>query len=200
MDGIGATTAVSSRLYGRTLARAQALQLLFQAEACGRTVSDVLSDDYALSDGPLDEYGEQLARGAYQELAESDRLISRASDRWELSRMPAVDRNLLRVCVFEILHVHEVPTAVTIDESVELAKAFGTDDSAKFINGVLGRIAREAHNDAQAEPEAEKDPEASEAPVAAASPDPESSDTPADEAPSRATSLADLAALDAEAE
>ena len=126
---------------GRTLARAQALQLLFQAEATDRTVYEVLEGDYALSQGPLDPFGEMLARGADDMRHELDAVISATSSNWSVSRMPSVDRNLLRLALYEMLEVDEVAIAVTIDESVELAKAFGSEESPKFINGVLGRVA-----------------------------------------------------------
>ncbi len=196
MAGVGSSE--EGRIFfGRTLARCQALQLLFQAEACGRTVEDVLAGDYAVSQGPLDEYGRDLALGTFSCIPELDHVVANASERWEVSRMPAVDRNLMRVAVYEILHVDEVPVAVTIDESVELAKAFGTDDSAKFINGVLGRVVRDnvdpALIAAEQERAAQAAAEAAEARQAAA--------VPADTADAaRASSLADLAALDGEAE
>ena len=79
---------------GRTLSRCNALQLLFQAEASGRSVADVLSGEYALSEGPLDEYGELLARGTYEHLADIDAVLSEASRNWSLSRVSATDRNL----------------------------------------------------------------------------------------------------------
>lgn len=131
----------NKRFGGRTLARSQALQILFQAEASGRTVTEVLSGEYALSDGPLDPYGEKLARGAGEKIRLLDAIIARASMNWSVARMPAVDRNLLRLTIYEILECDDVDTAVSIDESVELAKAFGTDESPRFVNGVLGRIA-----------------------------------------------------------
>lgn len=129
--------------HGRTLARSQALQLLFQAEAAGRGVEGLLGGDYALSQGPLDPYARELALGADERRPQLDAVIARASDNWSIGRMPSVDRNLLRIALFEILYEPEVATAVAIDECVELAKAFGTDDSGKFVNGVLGRVARE---------------------------------------------------------
>lgn len=126
---------------GRTLSRCNALQLLFQAEASGRSVADVLSGEYALSEGPLDEYGELLARGTYEHLADIDAVLSEASRNWSLSRVSATDRNLLRIALFEILYVDEVASAVAIDECVELAKAFGSsEESSRFVNGILGRI------------------------------------------------------------
>lgn len=133
---------MSTRKFGgRTLARSQALQLLFQAEAAGRTVSETLAGPYALSQWPLDEYGERLALGADEMRHELDAVISGASTNWTIERMPSVDRNLLRLALYEMIEVDEVAIAVSIDESVELAKAYGTDDSSKFINGLLGRVA-----------------------------------------------------------
>ncbi len=126
---------------GRTLSRCNALQLLFQAEACGRSVADVLSGEYALSEGPLDEYGELLARGTDEHLADIDAVLSGAMRNWSLSRVSATDRNLLRIALYEMLFVDEVAPAVAIDECVELAKAFGSsEESNHFVNGVLGRI------------------------------------------------------------
>ncbi len=127
---------------GRTLARSQALQLLFQAEATGRTVYEVLEGDYALSEGPLDPFGEMLARGADDMRSDLDAVIEVTSSNWSISRMSSVDRNLLRLALYEMLEVDEVAVTVTIDESVELAKAYGSDDSFRFINGLLGRVAR----------------------------------------------------------
>ena len=127
---------------GRTLARSQALQLWFQAEATGRTVYEVLEGDYALSEGPLDPFGEMLARGADDMRSDLDAVIEVTSSNWSISRMSSVDRNLLRLALYEMLEVDEVAVAVTIDESVELAKAYGSDDSFRFINGLLGRVAR----------------------------------------------------------
>ncbi|MDO4538414.1 MAG: transcription antitermination factor NusB [Coriobacteriales bacterium] len=134
---------MSSRKFGgRTLARSQALQLLFQAEATGRTVPQVLAGPYALSqDDPLDEFGERLALGADDLRHDLDAVIAQYSTNWSLKRMPSVDRNLLRLALFEMFYVDEVAVPVTIDESVELAKAFGTDESSRFINGLLGRVA-----------------------------------------------------------
>ena len=130
---------------GRTLARSQALQLLFQAEALGISVDEVLSGDYLISKGPLDPYAETLARGAGENLERIDTALSSVSTNWRLDRMPAVDRNLLRLSVYEMCMLPDdrPDEAVVINEAVEIAKAYGTDDSPRFVNGVLGRIARE---------------------------------------------------------
>lgn len=127
---------------GRTLARSQALQLMFQAEATDRSVADVLEGPYALSDErPLEEFAEALALGTDARRADLDAVIDWASTNWSIDRMASVDRNLLRIALHEMLDVDEVAIAVTIDESVELAKAYGTDESPRFINGLLGRVA-----------------------------------------------------------
>lgn len=132
---------MSTHFGGRTLARSQALQLLFQAEANNLAVLEVLDGDYALSEGPLDDYACQLALGADESRPDLDAVISMRAKGWKLSRLNAVDRNLLRLALYEMLSVDEVDVPVTIDECVELAKAYGTDESSRFVNGVLGRVA-----------------------------------------------------------
>lgn len=151
---------------GRTLSRSLALQLLFQAEATGRLVSDVLEDEYTVDQhllkayerelvsrgfepqeigarqAEVDAYARQLALGADAMRHELDAVIGVTSSNWSVSRMPAVDRNLLRLALFEILEMDAVDTAVAIDECVDLAKAYGTDESSRFVNGLLGKVAR----------------------------------------------------------
>lgn len=138
---------------GRTGARSQALQLLFQAEANGLTVEEVLSGDFtiAIEKGnaeaaeienlPLDDFARELALGADARRHDLDAIIASRSVTWTLRRMPSVDRNLLRLALYEMLFVDEVEIPVTINESVELAKAYGTDESSRFVNGLLGRVA-----------------------------------------------------------
>ena len=138
---------MSERLHvnrGRTLARSQALQLLFQAEVLGKTVDEVLESDYLVSKGPLNPYAVELARGCYRDRDAIDARLEDAAENWSLTRMPGTDRNLLRLAVYEMTSVEDLPSAaVAINEAVEIAKAYGTDESARFVNGVLGRIARE---------------------------------------------------------
>lgn len=136
---------MSGRFGGRTLARAQALQLLFQADVNSRTVEEVLSGDYAISDGPLDPYGQELALGVDSRRYAIDAVICASSASWSLSRMPVVDRNILRLALYEMIEEDDITVAVAIDEAVELAKAFGTDESPRFINGVLGSIATDVN-------------------------------------------------------
>lgn len=129
---------------GRTLARSQALQILFQAEVRGESVGDVLAGDFTLSKGPLADYAIQIARGVDANRERIDSALRAVSANWSLERMPGADRNLLRIAVYEMrfLTDEEVSDAIVINEAVELAKAYGTDQSASFVNGVLGKIAR----------------------------------------------------------
>ena len=104
----------------------------------------MLDGDFLLSKGPLNEYAEKLARGCYANLDRIDDALHEVSDNWSLYRMPSADRNLLRIAVYEMRLQTDDPIddAVVINEAVEVAKAYGTDESARFVNGVLGRIAR----------------------------------------------------------
>jgi transcription antitermination protein NusB len=85
-----------------------------------------------------------LVEGVQANQADIDALIATHADRWALSRMPVVDRNVLRMALFELLWCDDVPPAVAINEAVELAKSLSTEDSGRFINGLLGRIAEES--------------------------------------------------------
>ena len=136
---------MSLKVYrGRTLARSQALQLLFQAEATDSPLERVLEGDFLISKGPLDPYALELCRGAYEHIDRIDCALRAVAKNWDLMRMPGADRNLLRIAVYEMrfLTDEEVSDAIVINEAVELAKAYGTDQSASFVNGVLGKIAR----------------------------------------------------------
>lgn len=132
---------------GRTLARSQALQILFQAEMRGEAVDDVLAGDFVLSKGPLADYAVEIARGVAANRERIDSALRAVSTNWTLERMPGADRNLLRASVYELFFqvTDTLDAAVVINEAVEIAKAYGTDDSAGFVNGVLGRIVRDRH-------------------------------------------------------
>ena len=124
----------------RREARERALELLYEAYAKGVDVSTVLSD---LAVRP-DPYAETLVRGVEERAAEVDALISACSTGWAIERMPVMDRSLLRLAVFELVGQPEVPVAVVISEAVELAKRYSTEDSGRFVNGVLAAVAGRA--------------------------------------------------------
>ena len=123
---------------GRRAARERALELLYEADAKNTTANDIVD---ALPLAP-DAYAVELATGVDVHRDEIDRIIVDHLTGWTLERMPAVDRALLRMATFELLHC-DVPVGVVISEAVELASEFSTDDSSRFVNGVLSAIARE---------------------------------------------------------
>lgn len=126
----------------RTRARRQALQILYQSEITGDPVPVILRDrSFSTEDGEPSEYCLSLALGAEERQAAIDSEIEATSEHWSLMRMPFVDRNILRLAVYEIMFEQDVPHSVAINEAVEMAKVYGGDDSSKFVNGVLGRIA-----------------------------------------------------------
>jgi transcription antitermination protein NusB len=121
----------------RRKARKRALDLLYEADIRGIDPTGLVTEREV--DG-IDDYALVLARGVINHGARIDELLETHSLEWTLDRMPAVDRTILRIAVFEILWNDDVPDSVAIDEAVELASALSTDDSASFVNGLLGRI------------------------------------------------------------
>jgi N utilization substance protein B len=131
---------VSGPLPGsRREARERALGLLYEAETKDVTPGEVLAD---LPAEP-DPYAEVLARGVEENQLEIDELLGRFSKDWPVDRMPALDRAILRIATFELLCQVDVPTGAILNEAVELAGAYSTDDSSRFVNGLLARIAEE---------------------------------------------------------
>lgn len=124
----------------RHAARKRALDILYEADLKDRPLADVLAA-HLRDDEDLGEFSIALVRGVHRHRVQIDGLIETQSRGWKLSRMPIVDRNILRVALFELLHTHDVPTAVVIDEAVELAKELSTEDSGRFVNGLLARAA-----------------------------------------------------------
>jgi N utilization substance protein B len=121
----------------RSDARERALLLLYEADVKDRTGREILAGLVV----PADELTQVLVQGVDDHRAELDRLIRDHARNWTLERMPAVDRTLLRIAMFELAHRTDVPTAVVIDEAVTLAKRFSTDDSGRFVNGMLSAVA-----------------------------------------------------------
>ncbi len=134
---------MSSIIVGRTRARSQAIQVLFQAEVQNVDVFDLLDgSEYVLDDGPIDAYAAQIARGVAVNRIAIDRLVGSVSHNWNLSRMPLVDRCIMGIAIYEIFCEEKVPASVAISEAVELSKVYGTDDSSSFVNGILGRVSK----------------------------------------------------------
>jgi transcription antitermination protein NusB len=124
----------------RSRARKRALDILFEAEQRGLPVLELLSERQSLGETPVPEYAAELVRGVASHQPEIDNLISENSVDWTLERMPAVDRNVLRLGVYELLWADDVPDGVAISEAVLLAQDLSTDASPAFVNGLLARI------------------------------------------------------------
>lgn len=128
---------------GRREARERALELLYEAETKQTTCSAIVE---ALPVAP-DPYATALATGVDADLPAIDTLISDHATGWTLERMPAVDRAVLRMATFELLHRPDVPVAVAISEAVELAQQFSTEESGRYVNGLLGAVAKQTRPD-----------------------------------------------------
>lgn len=138
--GQSARASLGSR---RHQARILALQILYEVDIAGHDVEDVLQRTFQEQPAPAEtrKYAERLVRGVLAHQQEIDRLIEQAAPAFPVSQLAAIDRNVLRVAIYELLHEPKVPIKAAINEAVELAKRFGGDNSGRFVNGVLGTIA-----------------------------------------------------------
>lgn len=125
----------------RHQARERALQILFQHDIHGKV--DLPLDEFWREYSVSDEskvFAEQLVRGVAEHQKELDTLIGKYATNWTVSRMPVVDRNILRAGLYELLWLDDVPAKVTMDEAIELAKRFGDEEASKFVNAVLDKV------------------------------------------------------------
>jgi N utilization substance protein B len=130
----------------RRKARELALQVLYACEMAGGVCVDELVE-HLLAERPCDEevgrYGKELVRRTLESMASVDELLQRHAANWELKRMAAVDRNILRMAATELLFFPDVPYKVVIDEAVEIAKKYGSQESGKFVNGIVDAVYRQ---------------------------------------------------------
>jgi N utilization substance protein B len=128
----------------RSKARNQALDLLYESDIRGSDALQTLESRDVPDDGPdsrpIREYTRELITGVGENRRKIDELIMTYAQGWDMDRLPAVDRNILRIGIFEILWITTVPTSVAIDEALNLARELSSDESSKYIHGVLGRI------------------------------------------------------------
>ena len=124
----------------RSKARKRAVDVLYEADLRGTDPLVVLRDRIADGNPPVPEHAVRLVEGVVEQSTRIDELIEEHASGWSLDRLPDVDRAVLRMAVYELLWVDDVPDAVVIDEAVELAKSLSTDDSPAYVNGVLGAI------------------------------------------------------------
>jgi N utilization substance protein B len=127
----------------RTKSRKRALDILYAAEMRGQDPVTALDAAIADGEGPTNPHTETLVRGVTEHRARIDELLATYSQAWTIDRMPAVDRTALRIGVFELLYVDDVPPAVAVTEAVALVRDLSTDDSPGFVNGVLGSMLRD---------------------------------------------------------
>jgi transcription antitermination protein NusB len=163
----------------RSKARKRALDILFESEIRGEPVLPLLDERSADDSPPVASYAAELVRGVYFRRDQIDQLLAEYAQGWTLERMPAVDRNILRIGTFELLWQDEIPDAVAISEAVHLARDLSTEGSPSFVNGLLARLLTlkpgladadpdlEAADSDPAEPSAAEPAEAAESAVAA---------------------------------
>jgi len=134
----------------RRQAREHALKILYSIDVGGQSVEEAIRNYWALYEPGAEgrEFAELLVRGTAGRLEEIDGSLQRVSMHWRLTRMNSVDRNILRLAVFELFHVGDVPKRVTLNEAIEIAKRYGAADSSAFVNGILDKLATEADENA----------------------------------------------------
>ena len=129
----------------RRKAREYALQILFQLDIRKEKPSAAVLKHFWAEYAPDEEvkaFSEEIVKGTYKHIARINELLHQCAKNWSLDRMAVVDRNVLRMAVYEILYRSDIPTSVTINEAIEIAKKYGTDESGSFVNGILDRAAR----------------------------------------------------------
>src|SRR3954454_14142776 len=127
----------------RSKARKRALDVLYAAELRGQDAVAALDAAGAEGEGPTNPYTETLVRGVAEHRGRIDELLAQYAQGWTLDRMPAVDRNALRIGAYELLYADDVPDAVAVSEAVALVRDLSTDDSPSYVNGVLGAMLRD---------------------------------------------------------
>ena len=129
----------------RRKSRQFALQVLYQLNISKQDPLTALTQfrEHFLSDGEADAFQNRLVLGVLEHCSELDQLIERYSENWRLDRINLIERNILRMAIFELLFCEEIPPKVTINEAIDLGKRYGSEDSGSFINGILDRIQHE---------------------------------------------------------
>ncbi len=129
----------------RRKAREYALQMLYQYDISHDSAAHLLDGFWASKDLPenIKEFTNKIVEGVIENLHLIDSKINQSAMNWSIDRMAVVDRNILRMAIFELLFINDIPVRVTINEAIEIAKRYGGEDSSSFINGILDRILRD---------------------------------------------------------
>ena len=127
--------------------------MLYQLDLSGSRPDEAVARYWLTNEAELEvrRFADELVRGVSKELAAIDALLAQHSTNWKITRMAAVDKNVLRLAAYELMHRPEIPVKVTINEAVEIAKRYGTAESGAFVNGILDNIARGVTKDAEEE-------------------------------------------------
>ena len=130
----------------RRKSRESALQVLYQLNITKQDAAAAFTqfEDHFLPDGAADDFVKHLVHGVLEHRLELDRLIEKYSEHWRIDRIDMIDRNILRMALFELLYCEEIPPKVTMNEAIDLGKRFGSEDSGSFINGILDRVQNKA--------------------------------------------------------
>lgn len=129
----------------RRRAREYALQILFQVELTGSPFNDQVLKDFweeNNEDGEVKDFTAQIVRSTLNHVGEIDEIIKKAAEHWSVERMAVIDRNILRAATYELAYRKDIPSSVIMNEAIEIAKKYSTEESASFINGILDRIAQ----------------------------------------------------------
>lgn len=129
----------------RTLARECALKILYKIEIGKDSVRESMEDFWSRQEAVPDvkDFTEKLVQGTHGNLSGIDSIISKYAENWEIKRIAVIDKNVLRLGIFELLYMDDIPAKVSINEAIELAKKYGDVDSGKFVNGILDKIRKE---------------------------------------------------------
>ncbi len=126
----------------RRKSREHVLKILFQRDFTKDIIGDIIKHYWKENNisPQVKDFSEKLAKGTVNNLKEIDSTIEKSSEHWVLNRMSAIDRNILRMAAYELIFMEDIPPKVTIDEAIEIAKKFGANESADFVNGILDKI------------------------------------------------------------
>lgn len=134
----------------RRKARKDALEILYEKEITRQPLDKILENRKIARGEEPNDFTLRLVEGVEEHLKQIDNIIRAHTDNWAIERMPIVDRNLIRIGLYELLYEEDIPYSVSINEAVELAKIYGMEESSKFVNGILGRIATELKEEKEA--------------------------------------------------
>jgi N utilization substance protein B len=129
----------------RTLARECALKILYKIEVGRDSVQDSFDDFWSRQEAADDvrKFTEEIVKGACENIARIDEIISKYAENWEIKRIAIIDKNIMRLGIFELLYMDSIPEKVSINEAIDLAKKYGDVDSGKFVNGILDKVRKE---------------------------------------------------------